>query len=393
MYGPKYIISGIRVSFVVFFFLCGSSIYAYEWPIPPQDQQHWITGTYGECRGDRDHFHGRIDIDDAQQNLDVINLEYAKVVEVYSTPGGGETVKMYNENEGHTFYYSHVDNFPDEFRPISGGSTIHIDAGVVIGKMNTQTSGCTHLHLTDGDLSKEIQYNPLDFISPNSDNVSPTIDYVKIFENESTTEITGDISMGDCVDVVVKAHDGYPEAGSNNGIYSIDCWIEGPEYFYQSFQGYSFDSRASESDWNINYVYAKGSQTGTNIYKATNYEWGDNYWATDGLPEGTYTITVEVKDINGNSVEKSIQRYLTPETPVEPPQPWPPSQPTNLTANTESDFVHLIWSPSSNAAGYYVYRSIESGFIPSPSNRIATVLYRYYNDSNITTGVKYYLKF
>ncbi len=35
---------------------------AYPWPLAPMDVQHNISGTFCECRADRDHFHDGVDM-------------------------------------------------------------------------------------------------------------------------------------------------------------------------------------------------------------------------------------------------------------------------------------------------------------------------------------------
>lgn len=70
----------------------------------------------------------------------------------------------------------------------------------------------------------------------------------------------------------------------------------------------------------------------------------------------------------------------------------PPGTPTGLTATpTSVSKVSLTWSPSTNAWSYNIYRSLTSGFTPSPSNLVAQgIAGSPYTDTGLTHATTYY---
>ncbi len=70
----------------------------------------------------------------------------------------------------------------------------------------------------------------------------------------------------------------------------------------------------------------------------------------------------------------------------------PPGTPTGLSATATSvSMVDLTWTVSTNAWSYNIYRSLASGFTPSPSNLVAQgIAGSPYSDSGLTNGTTYY---
>ena len=88
----------------------------YNWPCEPFDQQHWINGTFCECRsgtsGDIDHFHDGVDIHLSQGGAvySVINGSITSI----GTPG------QYGINSWvrvDRYAYVHVDPNPAHSKP------------------------------------------------------------------------------------------------------------------------------------------------------------------------------------------------------------------------------------------------------------------------------------
>ena len=95
---------------VVFFIFCISGLIlsqTYNWPCEPFNQQHWINGTFCECRsgssGDIDHFHDGIDI-----HLSEGNPVYSVIDEVITSIGTSSQYGINSWVRAGRYAYVHV---------------------------------------------------------------------------------------------------------------------------------------------------------------------------------------------------------------------------------------------------------------------------------------------
>ncbi len=106
----------------------------------------------------------------------------------------------------------------------------------------------------------------------------------------------------------------------------------------------------------------------------------------------TYYYKLTAVDISDNESLPSSQISVTTQTP----DLTPPAAPTGLSATaTGSGSINLNWNDNSeiDLAGYNVYRSLSSGFVPDSGNRVAeNVTSSDYSDSGLDPNTTYYYK-
>ena len=266
-----------------------TKVRSYQWPLYEFNKPHRVTATYGECRGDRNHFHRGIDVHDVNtSNVPVYPVEDGIVKKV-----GTESVDI-EDAWGNYYRYIHLRNIPNN---IGVDSTVHAGQDV-LGYIATENS--THLHFQDGEDGYE--WNPLFFLDPFEDTAAPTIDYVRIVKNETTEQFSGDTIFGK-VDIIVKATENTSYPGGtdpNNGVFKVKYqtpssggWVENLVFDFCT------------ACWNVKKVYADGSDTYKYIYVATNYMDSDGYWDTQDVADGDYYIYVKVEDTKGNPKQAS----------------------------------------------------------------------------------------
>jgi len=124
----------------------------------------------------------------------------------------------------------------------------------------------------------------------------------------------------------------------------------------------------------------------TNIANVTT-----NYYTDTGLTDGiTYYYRVRAYDEVPNLGTASDEKSGTPQDTVAPSKVIGVSIAVISTGNQ----LNITWTAStaSDLAGYAIYRSTTSGFIPSPSNNIANVTVNYYLDTGLTDDITYYYR-
>jgi hypothetical protein len=111
------------------------------------------------------------------------------------------------------------------------------------------------------------------------------------------------------------------------------------------------------------------------------------YLNTDPRP-----TDVTDKKGTGTSHDPSWDGTTALEWSSTPPDPQPPTSPTNLAANGSIGKAALTWTPSSDNVGvllYNIHRSVTSGFTPSPGNKIGQSSSAFYVDF-VARGTYYY---
>ncbi len=312
----------------------------YPWPLAPQDGVHPITGTFCECRGERDHFHNGIDIP-LTEGGDVLSVSTDVVLGLYAS-GANSWIRVGR------FAYVHVVPNPD----LEPGDTVHV--GDVVGV----TNWLNHIHFKDGGGASGTKVvNPLlpGRLSPVIDNVAPTIAEVRFYLQGTNTIFPADRLTG-CIDIVIRAYDGMDYGGWNNGVYKVGYQILAVDTVTPVtpyFESYWFDTLPNNVY--INDVYAPGSNTSTYYYYVTNHIDKDTFWNTAAVAPGDYVVGLYVADVFGN--QDTLYKQIT----VVPADTIAPHNPYIVDAHIEGGELYLRWRMDdySDVLGYRLYHSFD----------------------------------
>jgi len=175
---------------IIFLPLVVVALYAYRWPVKPQDKAHGINATLGEMRvdtlGNPDHFHAGVDIAESGDSI------YCPDTSIVDTT-------EWKSNWIGRFRYIHasLDTFLQ-------GDTIL--PGCVIGYITG-----THLHFRESStrLSPHDALNPLDSLAltPYYDSTNPHIDSVKFYRQGPGDTLLSKDSLDGKIDVLAVARD------------------------------------------------------------------------------------------------------------------------------------------------------------------------------------------
>ena len=318
--------------------------FGYPWPLSSMNEQHRVSATFDECRGDRDHFHDGTDLP-LGMGGNVYAVASGQVL-WYDTaePNGGIRVGRYA--------YVHVIPNP------SLGIGVQVSQGDLIGVTNSQN----HIHFKDGGGASGYPIlNALreGALTPFEDPYDPNPSIIRFFVDGTNQEFVNDVVAGH-VDIVAQASDItdlQSPVDMNNGVYrlgyevfevdsSTSVW--GPIYPYQ------FDNWYSSSY--ITNVYAPGSNTSTYIYYVSNFVTYNSYWDASQYPPGNYVVAVYTEDIKGNA-DTTYKAVTVSEQDV-----LPPAQPVlkKIVGGTDNNFA-IYWYPNSepDLAGYRLYYSYD----------------------------------
>ncbi|MFQ6678682.1 MAG: T9SS type A sorting domain-containing protein [Fidelibacterota bacterium] len=320
----------------------------YNWPCQPFDQQHWINGTFCECRsgssGDIDHFHDGIDI-----HLPQGTPVYSVVDEVITSIG---TPGQYGINSWvRAGRYAYVHVVPNTALTVG-------DSVEALSTILGWTNSWNHIHFKDGYPGNErnaIRTNG--GISPLVDTHHPRTNWVKFYPNNSTVQFSNNRVFG-LVDIVCNATDYTDDGpiGDNNGIYKIGYEIINAtgETVYGPRFHFEFDF-IPETDNYIRNVYFSGSNTSTYNYIITNNIYNDFSLDVRDWDTGFYTARIIVFDQYFNSDTTDIEFEVTESDNI------PPSPPQLMYILSESDGFHLKWyeNQEEDLAGYRLYFSFD----------------------------------
>jgi len=317
------------------------SVLSYPWPLASQNVQHKVSGTFCECRGNRDHFHDGIDIPLVQGKY-VLSVDSGFVL---SSQLGGDNAYI------RVGRYAYVHVIPN---PALG-----VGDWVEIGDTVGVTNWLNHIHFKDGGgASYTIEINALrnGGIFPFIDTKKPTIATVNFYVN-GTNILLGNTVSG-VVDIVARAYDGIQVYGGyNNGLYKMGYQIFGSDTVtpvIDYFSSYQFDALPGNNY--ITNVYAPGSNTSTYYYYVTNHIGSDSYWDTRFMPTGDYVVAVYASDIQGNTDTAYV--LVT----VEESDTLPPAPP--ILKSVGGDFAKNLtieWYPNTeeDLKGYRLYHSFD----------------------------------
>jgi len=288
---------------------------SYNWPCEPFNQQHWINGTFCECRsgssGDIDHFHDGIDI-----HLPEGNAVYSVVDEIITSIG---TPSQYGINSWiRAGQYAYVHVIPNT--ALSVGDSVEAFL-TILGWTNTWN----HIHFKDGYPGSErnaIRVNG--GISPLVDIHDPHVNWVKFYPNNSTVQFSNNRVTG-LVDIVCNATDRTDDGpiGDNNGIYKIGFVVLNQSGENMIGPRFPFEfNYIPTTDNYIDNVYFLGSNTGTYHYIITNHISGDYSLNVTGWDSGFYIARVMVFDqyFNSDTVDVNFEVVESDQVPPASPQ-------------------------------------------------------------------------
>ncbi|MGB2697781.1 MAG: FlgD immunoglobulin-like domain containing protein [Candidatus Zixiibacteriota bacterium] len=301
-----------------------SLVYGLHWPIRQGGNvQQRVSSTFGEFRHtsgnnppyDTTHFHDGVDIV-GFTGTSVFGAESTYIDRIWDIDSVLHHVR--------TWYHDYFHIIPDA--NIEEGDNAGYD--VLLG----HTDSKCHLHFTcdpENDTPPHwgTECNPLlqslgsmYALQPFSDTSSPVIhfNWISVVKDETNQTFTGNVIRG-CVDILVWASDSTSCSDPtrcpdpNNGIYKVSYWI--PNAIYTPITYIIFDSDINQ--WDMDYVYAEGSDLSIYKYKVTNYMDLNNFWNTNKAWDGEYIIHVKVCDQSDNCVEDTTTVIVDNTTEVE----------------------------------------------------------------------------
>ncbi len=315
-------------------------IISYPWPIAPMNEQHNISGTFGEFRhGPPIHFHNAVDVP-APEGTPVYAVDGGVVLWLGSGFNGGIRVGR--------FAYVHVVPRSD----LQLGDTVN--QGEVVGYIN---SGA-HVHFKDGGgASSYPLVNPLlqGNLSPFEDTWGTNVYSVTFFSHYLGSYLRPDSLYGQ-VDIVAGALDttGSGTIGSNNGVFQI---------YYALFSA-DTDSIIVGPHRLVQFVYLPSTPVDEVYYAPWSNNQNHYYIVTNStaklrgsldlkhIPEGDYVLAVYASDTRDNWDTNFVNIHVVPTDTT------PPAVPQLMALEMLPDGrAYLRWKPdtSHDLAGYKVY--------------------------------------
>jgi len=325
---------------LVFFLL------SYPWPLAPQNEQHSVSGTFGEYRsGPPPHFHDGTDIPGTEGT------------EVYAVASGEV---LWLEESGYSsgirvgrFAYVHVIPRAD----LSLGD--YVNQGELVG----YTNYANHVHFKDGGGASSYATRnallPVDGLEPFEDNYHTGILGIWYFRDNTSDQIPSN-SLTGLVDVVVRAIDttNLGTTGQNNGVFSIGYALlteDTSTYVIPPHIPFIFDTLPPSSALPYTY-YEDWSNTSEYYYIVTNEFSGNSYIDFTTVPPGNYVLAVIASD-----TRNPADTFYFPITVI-PPDTIPPQTPhlTSLLLDAENHLdLHWYPSPDTDVAGYSIFLKFE----------------------------------
>ena len=319
---------------------------SYNWPCEPFDEQHWINGTFCECRsgsaGDIDHFHDGVDI-----HLPQGNAVYSVINGTVTSIGTASSYGINSWVRVGRYCYVHVD--PNPALTVGDNITAY---QTILG----WTNSWNHIHFKDGYPGSEINaIRQNGGLNPLEDNDDPQAVWVKFYQDNSTIQFPDNRVTG-WVDLVCRASDRTDDGpiSDNNGIYKIgyEIFNSSGESVYGPYLPFEFNE-IPVSDSYITNVYFPGSSTSTYIYTISNNLYTNNSLNVIGWNAGDYIARIYVFDQYLNA-DTSDMNFEVLETDTEPP-----SSPEIISILQEGNGFILKWFANTEVdlAGYRLYFS------------------------------------
>jgi hypothetical protein len=316
---------------------------AYPWPLAPQDVQHNVSATFGECRQDRDHFHDGTDLPLGQGGA-VLAVDDGTVLTI--DPSGSNAYIRVGR-----YCYLHVDPHPD----------LHVGDPIQEGDLVGTTNNQNHIHFKDGGgASGTTVINSLrpGGMEPFVDEYKPRVKAIWFYENGTanrfpTSKVTG------LVDIVAWACDttDLSAYGTNNGVYSIGYEVFAADEttsVHGPFFPYTFDT--IPSSYYIDNVYFQGSSTSTYYYIITNQISHDSFWDTRWVDPGHYKVVISCCDTRDNWNSSSAWVEVVEQDVT------PPAVPTLAAViGSRQNSLDVTWQQGQDEdlKGYRLYHSLD----------------------------------
>ncbi|MDP2303728.1 MAG: T9SS type A sorting domain-containing protein [Ignavibacteria bacterium] len=307
----------------------------YPWPIGTMNQQINIGGTFAEYRSTSaaGHYHNGTDISGAAGTP------------VYAVLPGIVRVAYHDGSTGYDSYVrveATINGLAKHITYYHTIPTVSVGQSVSFGQQ-ISTIAIDHVHLIEYRLGTGVSSTHLNAIRPDGglvpyvDTWKPYIRYVK-FRIDNSTTLLSPTQLGGKVDIIVHVEEGNgaSSAALNNGTYEIGYKILSEDrqtvVFNPPADGIRFRyyNKPADSYVNINY-YQPESNTSMHVYNVTNGSGAvnvansqvvtNNFWDTDSLPYGAYTVMVFTKDTRGNTDTVYIPVVTTEQDLIAPGQP------------------------------------------------------------------------
>jgi hypothetical protein len=306
----------------------------YPWPIGSMNQQINIGGTFGEYRSTSTagHYHNGTDVSGAAGTP------------VYAVLPGIVRVAYHDGSTGYDSYVRVEATINGQSKHITYYHTIptvSVGQSVTFGQQ-ISTIAIDHVHLIEYRLGTGVSSTHLNAIRPDGglvpyvDTWKPYIRYVKFHIDNSTT-LLSPTQLGGKVDIIVHVEEGNgtSSAALNNGTYEIGYKILSEDrqtvVYNPADNGLRFRYYNKPADGYVNYnYYQPESNTSKHVYivtngagasyVATNQMVLNNFWDTDALPYGAFTVMVFAKDTRGNADTVYIPVSTTEQDLIPPGQ-------------------------------------------------------------------------
>ena len=325
---------------LVFFLL------SYPWPLAPQNEQHSVSGTFGEYRsGPPPHFHDGTDIPGTGGTA-VYAVASGEVLWLQET-GYSSGVRVGR------FAYVHV-------TPRAGLSLgDYVNQGELVG----YTNYANHVHFKDGGGASSYATRnallPVDGLEPFEDNYHTGVLGIWYFRDNTSDQIPSN-SLTGIVDVVVRAIDttNLGATGQNNGVFSIGYALlteDTSTFVIPPYIPFIFDTLPPSSALPYTY-YEDWSNTSEYYYIVTNEFSGNSYIDFTTIPPGNYILAVIASD-----TRNPADTFYFPITVI-PPDTISPQTPhlTSLLLDAENHLdLHWHPSPDTDLAGYSIFLKFE----------------------------------
>jgi|LGVD01.1.fsa_nt_gb Tol biopolymer transport system component len=341
----KYVTTILVLS--LFFSLCASVAVAIPWPIPPMNEVHSLSGTYGDVRGTSSdlQFHMAVDMPaSAGTEVYCIKSGYIIAVDGNIPPEWIQIGDTKTSTKG--WSYSHMTNIPAKYLVVG----TKVNYGDCIGEVMDFDISTNDDHLDFRLDSKDCTkafVNPVEVLNPSPpEGETPVVDTISFRRQEEeawfTRRVDGQVVIDDEVDIIARAYNHMGEIPSDfssysPGIYKIEYKVTGyrniPALVLTTFTG-------TLKIFDADKIYDNDKTVGSSWYgypgieefyytvTNTNYEKGQ-YWYTKSKSAGTlgngvgggtaktnkdayfkdgeYTVKVKGDGWHGDTGEKTVK--------------------------------------------------------------------------------------
>lgn len=397
-----------RYSFALLFSLVGlSPLSSQDYPTdyfgPPLDIPLYLSGTFGELRGN--HFHSGMDIKTNQvEGQRVLAAAEGEVYRIKVSPYGFGKALYIRHPNGYSTVYAHLQRFSDTIEQyvreqqyqqekfdvelFPGKASFRVDKGELIAYSgNTGGSGGPHLHFEVRDTRTENIINPLLFGFDVKDTRPPDLYNLEVYEFEDDELVSSEmrdilrISSGEyslsgsnLVEVHNKpafgitTYDRQNGANNRNGPYRIKMCIGEETYYDFKMETFAFSETRyinSHMDYalqeccrrKVNKMYLEpGNKLSLyGVKKPMNFP--------ELEPDSIYEVEISVTDVAGNESALNFELIYAP---TESAEVLEPDVPATIFSYDQPNFLKKEDLELSMPAGA-LYRDIYLEYRKSPA--------------------------